>query len=249
MDKNTYQQAQPRHPARLSCPPSLRLCARIATLLTLWALTRNAPILAGYIPSPSACNYTETTGKDSRNFLWTLEKDDGWLLVSEDKLETHRAWLDTSLNTYKWSLDRPANDTTMTATKQGDTLHLQGTLNGKSHQRDYQLGRTPWYQALSLSLRKHLGEAFVKEEFWSIRPDTLELHKMQIIKISEERLKIEGTIQPTYRVIVRPAGWKAPLWKGEYWFSRNDGKFIRYRGDSGPPGSPDTIVELSKNKP
>lgn len=79
---------------------------KVMLLLAVWSVAKHAQVVAGYIPTPGACEYIETTGHDSRRFVWTLEEDDGWLLTSEDERERHRAWLDKTLDTRKWSLDR-----------------------------------------------------------------------------------------------------------------------------------------------
>jgi hypothetical protein len=246
MDQCPHHRTQVRQPAWINAPQYLSLASRVAIILLIWALTKNAQVVAGYIPIPTACNFTESTGQDIHTFLWTLEEQNSWLLTSEGDSEVHRVWLDSELNTYKWTLERPEGQTTITASTEENRLLLEGTLNGKLYKKEFSLGDVPWYQALSLSLRKHLGEEFKEQEFWSIRPDNFDVHKMQIIKISEENLDSDGIPLPTYHVIVRPAGWKAPFWKGEYWFRKSDGQFVRYRGDSGPPGCPDTIIELGE---
>ena len=243
MDKYPHHRTQIRQPAWLKTSHFIRNFNKVIFILIVWALTKNPQGVAGYIPFPTTCNYTETTGQEVSSFLWTLEEQNSWLLTSEGNSEVHRAWLDADLNTYKWSLERPEGKTKITAIIQDDQLHLNGTLNGKPHQKEYPLQGSPWYQALSLSLRKHLGEDFKDQVFWSIRPDNFEMHKMQIVKISEEPLKGDEDEFPAYHVVIRPAGWKAPFWKGEYWFRKSDGQFVRYRGDSGPPGCPDTIIE------
>lgn len=223
-----------------------RTAIRIMVLLGIWCPIKNAQGVAGFIPEPSICEYNETTGQESRQFTWTLQKDKAWLLKSEDKLETHIAWLDESLNTYKWSLDKPAAKTSITATIENNILSIEGTRKGKDYHKEHNLDGLPWYQALSLSLRKHLGEKIDNLEFWSIRPDNFDIHRMQVSKIEENLLETAGRGLPAYHVIIRPAGWKAPFWKGEYWFRKSDGHFIRYSGDSGPPGCPPTIIQQSR---
>ena len=222
--------------------PVFTIFNKAILLLALWAVAKNAQVVAGFIPAPGAYEYTETTGHDSRRFVWTLEEGGDWILTSGDERERHRAWLDRTLATRKWSLDRPAEKTAITAWREGTTLFIEGTRNGKEYRREYQVGAYPWYQALSLSLRNHLGEIGSTQEFWLIRPDNLELNRLQISKITVEPLRTATTVLTSYRVVIRLSGWKAPFWKGEYWFRRGDGQFVRYRGDSGPPGSPPTTV-------
>jgi hypothetical protein len=148
------------------------------------------------------------------------------------------------LNTYQWSLKQPFEKTHIEAKLVGTTLVINGKHRGINLNREHELGQTPWYQALSLSLRKHLKqESELPHEFWTLRPDNLDLYRLQIEQVSEDELKMSHTTEQTYHVLIRPTGWKAPFWKGEYWFRKSDGSFLRYFGGSGPPGSPPTIVE------
>ena len=219
--------------------------------LLFWLASSNTQARANLLPVPKTCEYQETTGSETRHFVWSLEKESAWLLTSEDGLETHKAWLDNKLGTYKWTLERPETATKVKAWLEGQILHIQGTHDGKAYDRKHKLGSDPWYQALSLSLRRHLGEggqAKQHQKFWLIRPDNFDLHRMQISLIQEESLKISESVVPTYRVEIRPTGWKAPFWKGEYWFRKSDGDFVRFRGDSAPPGCPPTFVEPMEQK-
>ncbi len=118
-----------------------------------------------------------------------------------------------------------------------------GSIRGKQIERNLPLQGLPWYQALSLSLRNHLDEDVIDQEFWSIRPDTMDLHRLQIADIASERLAMDENEVIAYCVEIRPAGWLSPFWKGRYWFSQIDRSFLRYEGDSGPPGSPQTIIK------
>lgn len=223
-------------------PPFFSI-GKILLLLVLWTTAKGTLAIAGFTPEPSCHEYTATTGQKHRHFLWTLEHDEGWTLTSVDDLETHKTWLDTSLATDKWTLQRPASDTSITAWREGTRLRIEGTLNGKPYQRAHNLANLPWYQALSLSLRNHLGEDRVGLEFWTIRPDNLDLHRLMISKTTEEPVPVEEEQIPAYRIEIRLAGWKASFWKGDYWFRRDTGDFVRYQAASGPPGWPPTIIE------
>jgi hypothetical protein len=226
-------------------PDLISLLYRLLLLLAVWTTSPPFEVAASFDPVPSVREYTETTGQNSRYFRWTLQQADGWLLTSVDEYESHKTWFDTDLATYKWTLEKPADNTSILAWREGALLHIEGTFNGKAYQRTHDLAGAPWFQALSLSLRRYLGETPDDHDFWTIRPDNLDLHRLRISKITEEPVPVGQRTVPAFRIEIRPTGWKASFWKGVYWFRKEDGDFVRYHGPSGPPGWPPTIVELS----
>jgi hypothetical protein len=44
------------------------------------------------------------------------------------------------------------------------------------------------------------------------------------------------------RIHLTLPGILAPFWKSDYWFALPEGVFFRFKGTSGPPGSPMIIV-------
>jgi hypothetical protein len=101
----------------------------------------------------------------------------------------------------------------------------------------------PWYQATSLSLRELVASIDAERVFWTIRIDTLTAHKIRAIKKGiESGLKRMGVKKMLLRIRLTLPGMLAPFWKSDYWFALPEGIFFRFKGPSGPPGSPTTIV-------
>jgi hypothetical protein len=203
-----------------------------------------AALSAGTSLTPTTCHYLETRGQKSRQFIWTLEKGEAWALTAVDRRETHRTWLDENLHTQRWQLERAGDQTSVYAWRNGRNLHIEGTVEGRQLERTVTLDDKPWYQALSLSLRSQLGSAETNQEFWVLRPDTMEPVLLKVVRLENEVLDFGTGSMETFRVEIRPAGWKSAFWKGVYWFRRTDCSFVRYEGDSGPPGFPSTIITL-----
>lgn len=216
------------------------------TLLVLgFLLITVSPLSAEGVfqPQPSAREFVETTGGNRRTFFWSLQKTEGWLLTSKGEgREVHTTHLDKGLRTERWSLEQPADDTSVTAWRNGEFLHVQGTFKGRNYQATHAVGDIPWYQALSLSLRRHLADFSSHQDFWTLRPDNLDLHRLEIAEIKPNSLQNGEDEVPAYRVEIRPTGWKSAFWKGDYWFHRESREFLRYQGASGPPGWPATII-------
>jgi hypothetical protein len=105
-------------------------------------------------------------------------------------------------------------------------------------------GSDPWYQALSLSLRALRDAEKGSLEFWTLRPDNLEVHKLRAVRKGVEMLEVDGKQVAALKLGVSLTGLKAMFWHCSYWLRESDGVFLRYRGPSGPPGCPETEVRL-----
>jgi hypothetical protein len=103
---------------------------------------------------------------------------------------------------------------------------------------------TDWYQASSLSLRGLVASADREKEFWTIRSDTLTVHKLKAVKQGLETVEVNGAMKEAVRIELSLTGLLAPFWKSDYWFSVPEGIFLKFQGPGGPPGSPETTVTL-----
>ena len=80
--------------------------------------------------------------------------------------------------------------------------------------------------------------------FWVVNPFEARAYQMQAIGESREVIDDNGKSLTAARVRVRPNGFLAPFWSTLYWFRPSDGRFVRYEGVRGLPGTPKTTVEL-----
>ena len=186
--------------------------------------------------------YRQQTGEEIRHFDWRLEGGEELRLLSSSPDEEHLCVLTPSLQTLRWALRRPGERTEVRARREGERLHLEGTFRGKAIRRTERLDEAPWFQALSLSLGGLARGKGGEVEFWTLRPDTLELHRMRALREREEVIEVGGRSLRATLVTIRPVGLAGLFWKGRYWFD-DDSRFLRYEGASGPPGSPTTVVE------
>lgn len=148
------------------------------------------------------------------------------------------------LQTVSWMVDRPEEQTIVNARRDGNSLVVSGQLAGRPFESETDLGDLPWYQTLSLSLLRHLPLIGTQPEFWIIRPDNMELQRMQVQNVREEISSHGGELVATWCIEIRPAGLLSAFWKGEYWFRKSDLRFLRYRGASSLPGAAMTEVSL-----
>jgi hypothetical protein len=195
-------------------------------------------------PGPDHAIYRETTGSRQGTFTWELVRGETLLLTTGDELETFRTRLAPDLQTLAWEVQRPQENTGAKAWRNGSSLMIRGELEGQPLERSFDVGDAPWFQSLSASLVRHLPRAGAEREFWILRPDTLEPHRLQVTDVRPETLQVGGEAVDTWRVEIRPTGLLSKFWHGNYWFRQADRRFLRYRGASGPPGSPITEISL-----
>ena len=188
--------------------------------------------------------YLRKTGAETIYFNWRLEPGAQLRLITDLEQERDITRMNSNLETRDWSVKDPAQKIDLQVTRRGNKLLMTGLFKGKTISREVSIDGAPWYQALSLSLRQFTNPNRDHLEFWSIRPDTLDVHKLQVTRSDEEQVDMEGTMTRAIKLKIQLTGLKSMFWSCHYWLRKKDGLFIRYQGPSGPPGWPETIVEL-----
>lgn len=191
--------------------------------------------------------YLKTTGDDHTDFAWHLMRNHQFELETVMGSEVDLTHMDDELKTLSWSVTDPEIKTALNVVRHGDKLVFTGRFKGEKIQRTISISSEPWYQALSLSLRKFNRSSDQKAQFWSIRPDTLDVHLLEIIKEGEELILLGSDPCHANRIKIQLTGYKSVFWSSHYWLRKEDGLFVRYEGPSGPPGWPLTTVTLKGN--
>lgn len=189
-------------------------------------------------------HYLKKTGSEIINFDWRLEQGDGLKLTTVLGEECDVTRMNSDLSTQSWTVNDPATETVLSVLRNDNELMINGVFKGEKVERSVQIDASPWYQALSLSLRQFTDQSLKHIEFWSIRPDSLEVHQLRVSRAAEEIQLIEGTSSEVIKLKIQLTGLKSVFWSCYYWLRKSDGLFVRYEGPSGPPGWPLTVVEL-----
>ncbi len=192
--------------------------------------------------------YRKATGKEVHLFNWRLERSHEIRLITDIKQERDVTRINQELATRSWSVKDPVVNTDLLVSRHDNELIMRGTFKGKKLNKTVTIDDSPWYQALSVSLQQYTNPNIGTKEFWSIRPDNLDVHKLRVIPAGVEELEVDGQLTTAIKLKIQLPGFKAVFWSCHYWLRRSDGLFIRYEGPSGPPGWPDTIVELIDNE-
>ena len=142
-----------------------------------------------------------------------------------------------------WELVNDRTDTRLTAERVGDIIKLEGKFEGKTVDKTLKIDGKPWFQAWDLSLGSFVLSGKKSLEFWTVRND-LKAFRMAAFRDKEETLEINGRNVEAVKVKVSLPGWMAKFWSASYWFRKSDGVFVKYQGANGPPGTPETVIEL-----
>lgn len=201
-----------------------------------------APVSAA--PSIEQHQYLKKTGSELIVFDWNLERGDDLKLTTDLGKERDITRMAVDFSTQSWSVDNPTTETNMEVLRKDNKLIFSGTFEGEKIEKTSTIDAAPWYQALSLSLRQFTDQSRNHSEFWSIRPDNLTVHHLQVSREAEEILNLNGISSTVIKLKIQLTGLKSAFWSCHYWLRKSDGLFVRYEGSSGPPGWPLTIVEL-----
>lgn len=198
----------------------------------------------GQEPQTEILRYRQQTGKAAHIYTWKMEKQgDKVFITLEEPEATFTNLCAPDGSTLAWTMVAQP-DTRLRAERKGKTLHLQGTLKGKTVAKELALGSKPWFQSLSFALSRMVALKRTKSEFWFLRADELELLGMRAELAGKDQVEADGKTIATERVRIKLDNLMAAFWEASYWFREADQVFLRYRGVNGPPGTDETLIDL-----
>lgn len=189
-------------------------------------------------------HYVETIGEIGKDIQWCVDKSEPARLLYQSKEETHITRTDEFYATTQWEMEKIDEDTLLHARRTPRAIIIQGQWKGHQISKELSIDDAPWYQATSWSLRAFILSSREEIRFWTVRVDTLEVHKIKAVKRRQTVLNLNGVKEEAVKVELRLTGLLAPFWKSSYWFRQSDGVFLRFEGPSGPPGAPTLLVEF-----
>ncbi|MBN2088475.1 hypothetical protein JW964_02635 [candidate division KSB1 bacterium] len=188
--------------------------------------------------------YLGTTDTVKEKITITIEKDHQNYHISHSRAQAiQNTRCDMARNTREWSFQNAVEKTHLNVIRKNNMLEISGTLHGNSIQKTEKIDNNPWFQAMAFSLISFVNSEQTSTEFWSLRPTDFKPFKMKAKKETRETLTFNQTTVETQKVKVSLTGFLSVFWSSYYWFSINDGTWMRYEGVNGPPGTPKTIIE------
>ncbi len=188
------------------------------------------------------CFYREETGDSVKEVTWRLRKGETYIpylhLSRRTACDDHR----TRLRHPRLAGHCRKRQTRFSAERTDRSIVVRGIFEGRPVDKQLAIDESPWYQATSLSLRELVASGDSERVFWTIRMDTLTAHKIRAVKKGVEAVELDGSQKALLRIRLSLPGMLAPFWKSDYWFALPERLFYRFKGPSGPPGSPTTLV-------
>ena len=186
--------------------------------------------------------YIEKTGQTVKKVTWMLEKEDTCILTYLSPFERHVTTTGLDYDTLLWHVMEKNGPSDFTAVRTGNAITISGMFRGDHVNKTLKIDSTDWYQASSLSLRGLVASTDREKVFWTVRTDTLTVHKIKAAKKGLETVDVNGSMKKAVRIELSLTGLLSHFWKSDYWFSVPEGIFLKFQGPSGPPGSPETTI-------
>lgn len=188
--------------------------------------------------------YIESVGGKTKPFNWQAEAENDNITVTvkeDDKLFYNLCAFNG--DTLKWRI-KVEDKHDITATRNDNTINIEGIRFGEPYQKSVEIDDRPWYQPLSFSLRSFLSSDEEKISFWVVRADKIEIVALTAKKLGVENISLDGSEVPAQKIEIRAEGFYSSFWHATYWYRQSDNLFLRYQSVHGLPGTAETIVEL-----
>jgi hypothetical protein len=191
--------------------------------------------------------YKETTGGKEVTGTYAIEPTTQGFLINAAALENGvtkdrtALQVDASFSTLAVQYENDQG-TAITACREGDTVHLSGTYEGKKVDRKYKIGSLPWKQLFPIDLEKSVQAGPVK--FCAIAFNGhygLRLGTFDAKVKGNERVSVSGHEADAVHVRIAMAGLLSSFWHCDCWYRRSDGKYLQYRGVNNPGAAASTI--------
>ncbi|MBN2510207.1 MAG: hypothetical protein JXB03_08020 [Spirochaetales bacterium] len=172
--------------------------------------------------------------------------------ISGDQIEfsSSREWGEFVLlctaggDTLRYMMRSYESGTVMEARREGNSVVVEAEDKGEKVRETLMFEKDlPWYQSFDHQFFDFALSGERKREFYMIRPDKLSLTVWQLKRVGVETIETPGGAVEAVRVKVSPSGMFSVFWSAECWYRLSDGRFLRYEGPMGGPGS-DVIVSL-----
>jgi len=186
--------------------------------------------------------YRQSTENDVFDYTWEKESQNPVKIQIIEPVDQFVTFCDTAGQTLEWKFLNAK--TRITAKRNKNTIHVSGTFQNQVYNKIIPIGDEEWYQALSYSLRQMALSGKAIETFWMIRMDNLAPIQLKAVRMEPEAISVFGQTVMTHKLKITLTGLLQNLWSAHYWFRSSDGVFLQYKGTNGPPGTPETLIQL-----
>ena len=187
-------------------------------------------------------HYTSTCGKTTKTIKWSEERKGGkvYLNTFQDN-EKHEYVIGHGYKTESWKMVNASTTTDLTVTLNNGTYSISGFLNGKRISKTVKSKGKPWYQNIAYNAALTLKNA-KSVEYECFRPDNMKLYTMSATNKGLEKFDGNSSV----RIEVGFTGFMSAFWSCDYYFNSDTRMFVGYKGINGGPGTPETIISVSR---
>lgn len=160
---------------------------------------------------------------------------------------THIVETDSSLETVSWRYRDEARNSDFRACKKGERIMLRGKHQGEEVQREFELDGYAWLQMFPHEMAGFItsdaGTRYYRAIGIQGRGD-MKMATFKAIKKGIEPIDLNGCSVDAVHVEISLTGFLSMFWTGHYWFRESDGRYLRFEGNMGGPGSEQVVTEF-----
>ncbi len=212
-----------------------------------------APLLAlHFLPSlGQEYSYTETTNNETTNFqIKKSHANEGVYMIEmkdENRLSHH--YIMPQGTTVRWQHKDTKLAHDFNVERKGNDIAIRGTFNGNEINKVVEIDDAHWHSKVDHALTDWVRSEEDELDFWILKLSSdLDPLKISAEKVGTEMIKLDNnTFQATKVKLTLCGFFMSKLWSSYYWYRKEDGLFLKFKGAMGLPGTPTTTIELTHN--
>jgi hypothetical protein len=216
----------------------------MAITTTLFSGTVGTATISAHVPDVSARHYhfSEASEGSTQNAHWIETQTNGQrhIALQSDANITETAIGNAS--TTEWYYNNLTTKTEIRITV-ADAATIVSTINGIKKTSTVPLNGTPFKYPPIFFMADVLQSSKSKQFVWVANKKEAILRQMILTKRGNETIVVHGETYDCIKIEMKPTGLAGIAWKAYYWFESNTGKFVKYVGQKGPPGTAKFITE------
>ena len=169
--------------------------------------------------------YIETLGNDIFYSKWDISTQNTTIIISGNTLLDSVYIESTSQGTQKWLNHRKHKSITINAQQITQNIHIHETNSNQNTSKIIFIENYPWLQAPGFQLKSFILSDQQKLKFVLLKLPKMTPILMEIAKVNEEPLTINGKTYNTIKTKMYPASFLRLFWKAPMWFDKQTGRF------------------------
>ena len=149
--------------------------------------------------------------------VWSSEAGDD---VGEESL------LGPDFATLSWRVRFPDNGYDYAGERRGDTVVVEGLINGTVMRKELEIDDRPFYYNWKLGIVDFVRSGEEKRKYWVFRPDNQTAYVFEAQRKEEGVLTVGGEDVSAVKIEWGLTGLRRMFYKGNQWYRADDGYFL-----------------------